>query len=446
MSPRQVLVDLEGGPATLTQARHAAYDALHDWGFGACAAPVVSAVGELVAHALSHTPGALRLQIHHYGRHVLVEVFDTSPHPPSVFRGGPEGGWARGTPNLLNVAAHWGWSEINRPDWRGKRVWFTHKLPPAAGRPPARHPCMPHPRAASRTASAGDCIYRKPTARPPLVTMFVPSLAQWPFSRVFAVAARELQIAGVRWTAHCLSGGSPSCPDPLDLSRLRDCRADAVLVIGADVDCGLIRQELAAVPVTVVGATAPGCSSVRIDDCAGAQHAVNYLANLGHRRIALIGGSPAQSLHSTSPMRRRLGYRRALQAQGLPREATLEIQTDLSVAGGERAMADLLSRSTPPTAVFAAADEAAHGAMRVLRDSGMRTPEDMSIVGFDDHDVSDLVGLTTVVQPATEQGRIAARLLLTALNEPDRAAEDIVLATPLAIRATAGPPPLHRPG
>ncbi|MEU9015050.1 substrate-binding domain-containing protein [Streptomyces sp. NPDC048479] len=270
--------------------------------------------------------------------------------------------------------------------------------------------------------------------------MLVPFIGRWYFSSVLAAVARELQESGVQWTVHDLSGSSASCQDTVDLNMLRG-RADAVLVIGIDLDSSELGPlEHARAPVALIGAKAPGCSSVRIDDCASAQRAVNYLANLGHERIALIGGSHAEPLHVTAPMDRRIGYRQALRAHNLPCDPTLEIQSDFSVSGGERAMATLLGLPTPPTAVFAACDEMAFGAMRVLRDSGVRTPESMSVVGFDDHDMSDLLGLTTVAQPVAEQGRIAARALLTALKEPNQAPQDILLPTHLAIRATAGPP------
>ena len=161
-----------------------------------------------------------------------------------------------------------------------------------------------------------------------------------------------------------------------------------------------------------MGVPGPGVSCVSIDDAAAARVAVNHLVNLGHERIALIGGGPSEPIHFTVPHDRLAGYRGAMADAGLPVPDGYEADGAFTFAGGEAAMAGLLSLPNPPTAVFAESDEMAMGAMRTIRHSGLRCPDDISIVGFDDHELAEMVDLTTIAQPVHEQGRIAAQLLL----------------------------------
>lgn len=101
-------------------------------------------------------------------------------------------------------------------------------------------------------------------------------------------------------------------------------------------------------------------------------------------------------------------------------------------------MAGLLSMPTPPTAVFAESDEMALGAMRTVRNSGLRCPEDVSIIGFDDHELAAMVGLTTIAQPVADQGRIAAQMLLDRIGGAQP--EDRRLPTRVVLRSSTCPP------
>ena len=100
-------------------------------------------------------------------------------------------------------------------------------------------------------------------------------------------------------------------------------------------------------------------------------------------------------------------------------------------------MASLLSLPNPPTAAFAESDEMAMGAMRTIRHSGLRCPDDISIVGFDDHELAEMVDLTTIAQPVREQGRDAAELLLDRIAGAQ--ATDSLLPTRIVLRASTCP-------
>ena len=116
-----------------------------------------------------------------------------------------------------------------------------------------------------------------------------------------------------------------------------------------------------------------------------------------------------------------------------------DVDGGYTVAGGVAAMAALLSRPVLPTAVFAQSDEMAMGALRAIRKAGLRCPEDVSVVGFDDHELAELFELTTVAQPVRDLGAMAARHLVAALRGvvvPD----STTVPTHLVIRGTTCPP------
>ena len=112
-----------------------------------------------------------------------------------------------------------------------------------------------------------------------------------------------------------------------------------------------------------------------------------------------------------------------------------------TVAGGRRAAEEILRRPDRPTAVFAASDEMAFGVLRAARERGVRVPEDLSVIGIDDHEMAEIFDLTTVAQPVREEGRVAAQQVLAALTAQHWTPEQVVLPTRLVVRRTTAPPP-----
>ena len=145
-------------------------------------------------------------------------------------------------------------------------------------------------------------------------------------------------------------------------------------------------------PVTIVGADMPGWATVRIDDHEAAATATRHLIDLGHRRIAYIGGATEGVLDFTAPSARLAGYRCTLEQAGLAAAARAR--------GGRRvhrrrrpARRPGAARDRPdrPTAIFAASDEMAIGVLRAARELGLRVPEDVSVIGIDDHEMAELL-------------------------------------------------------
>jgi DNA-binding LacI/PurR family transcriptional regulator len=145
----------------------------------------------------------------------------------------------------------------------------------------------------------------------------------------------------------------------------------------------------------------------------------------------------------TAASRARLaGFTDELSRAGLLADASVVAGHPWGVRGGAAAMTELLDGDTPPTAVFAESDEIAFGALQVLRRRGVRVPDDVSVVGFDDHEMAAAVDLTTVAQPVAEQGAVAAGMLLDLLgtDHGGRLPGEVLLPTRLVVRGTTGPP------
>jgi LacI family transcriptional regulator, repressor for deo operon, udp, cdd, tsx, nupC, and nupG len=193
--------------------------------------------------------------------------------------------------------------------------------------------------------------------------------------------------------------------------------------------------------VAIVGARVPGWASVCIDDVQTARTAVQHLLDLGHRRIGYVGGALEGQLDFAAPLDRRTGYRGAMAAAGVEVPPVWEVASDFTVRGGLAATRLLLDTTPRPTAIFAASDEMAIGAVHAVRQAGMRVPEDVSVVGVDDHEMAEFFDLTTVAQPVHEQGRTAAEMLLQAVrHEREGPPPELTVPTRLVVRGTTAPP------
>ncbi len=214
---------------------------------------------------------------------------------------------------------------------------------------------------------------------------------------------------------------------------------DGVVVASTRVGDPLIGRLLAdEIPFVLVGRYPDGqVHYVDIDNVAAARMAVEHLIHLGHRRVATITGP----LSMTSGHDRLEGYRRALEAHRLPVDESLIVEGDYSKMSGARAARRLLSESV--TAIFAASDVMALGALKVLREAGVRVPEDVALVGFDDVPLATAVvpALTTVHQPIEDLGSKSADLLLDLVESPpdeQAPARRIILPAQLLIRDSCG--------
>jgi DNA-binding LacI/PurR family transcriptional regulator len=171
--------------------------------------------------------------------------------------------------------------------------------------------------------------------------------------------------------------------------------------------------------VQVADAPHPNFSSVVVDDVRGGALAANHLLELGHRLLAFVGDPEDNPPHGFTSSRDRCdGFRSTLAAAGCaPPDSWIRTATHGTEEAAHLAR-DLLAGDDRPTAVFAASDTQALGVMLAARELGLRVPEDVSVLGFDDVEVAAHIGLSTVRQPLHESGVVAARLVLDAMASP----------------------------
>ncbi|MFN2537415.1 MAG: LacI family DNA-binding transcriptional regulator [Mycobacteriales bacterium] len=288
----------------------------------------------------------------------------------------------------------------------------------------------------SRSAS------RLATGRTLAIAVIAPYLERWFYAQLVSAIEAELRQSGFDALLIGIAEPGDRGRSPFDPGTLRG-RVDGVVVLtvpltGAELD-GL--RELA-LPTVFVGAAVSGAMSVRIDDVAVARIATEHLLQLGHRQIAYVGGDPGQRLNFTAPVDRRAGWLAALREAGIEPDRDWEAPGHFTATGGLAAGNLLLSLREPPTAVFCASDEMAAGVLVAARRQHVRVPEDLSILGVDDNELSELLDLSTVAQPVLKQGEIAARMVLQALRgEQRRGMEHVVLPVALVERRSTGPGP-----
>ncbi|MFF7759910.1 LacI family DNA-binding transcriptional regulator [Streptomyces griseorubiginosus] len=248
------------------------------------------------------------------------------------------------------------------------------------------------------------------------------------------------QAEGVGTVVSAIHGRSGAARDWMRNLRAR--ASDGVILVTSALDT-VLHDELRAlgVPLVVVdptGSPALEAPTIGAANWSGGLAATEHLLSLGHRRIGLIAGPP-RLLCSRA---RFDGYRAALEGAGLPLDESLVVAGDFHPESGFAGCEKLLDLPEPPTAIFAASDQMALGAIEALRRRGLRVPEDMSLVGFDDlPEVRwSAPPLTTIRQPLSEMGKLAVRTILKLTRKEPPDSPRVELGTELVVRSSTAPP------
>jgi LacI family repressor for deo operon, udp, cdd, tsx, nupC, and nupG len=237
----------------------------------------------------------------------------------------------------------------------------------------------------------------------------------------------------------CATGGD----GPTRLRLTRDMlwkRVDGLIAL----DVALTEPELALVrklglPLVTIGNRLPGWPAVGTDPETAVAAAVEHLLQLGHVEIAYVATRPVSSRES----RQRLeAFVTAMRRRGLEVRSSLLLASVAAASNAARTVLPMLSAQRPPTAVVAGCDEIAIGVLAAARRCGLQVPEELSVVGTDDHAFAEALGLTTIRQDVEAQGRTAASMLIDRILEPPdtRMAESVVVPTGLVIRESTAPP------
>jgi DNA-binding LacI/PurR family transcriptional regulator len=247
-----------------------------------------------------------------------------------------------------------------------------------------------------------------------------------------------VEQAAMQWNFHVLL--KPVEPGDSDgYSRLiAENHVDGIILSGPrQDDAEIIRLHEESVPIVLLGQLPDSeLCCVDVNAISGAQTAVMHLIGLGHQRIGMITNAP---LSYTSAQQRKSGYLQALCNAGIPADEALIKTGNYTPASGYRTMNELLQEAQPPSAVFVASDVVATGAILAAKHAGLRIPEDLSIVGFDDIPLAEYLDppLTTIRLPAYGLGWAAGERLIRLMQGEGLEERRIYLDTELVVRSSA---------
>lgn len=270
------------------------------------------------------------------------------------------------------------------------------------------------------------------------IGVVVPHTMGWYFQHVMVGVQTVLATAGYDMLLYTLP--NPDARERfLTLLPFRK-RVDGLVLI--DVPLTDPEQRMLSglgIPLVSVGEGGPHFPLIKIDNTFGARLATDFLLDIGHRAIGLISGPLDDPMRFRVANDRRSGWAEALRGRGIEPLDRWVVIGDFRMEHGVTGIVKLLTQSPGLTAVISMSDEMAIGAMRVLNELGVRVPEDISIVGFDDQEISEYLGLTTVRQPMSVLGVSACEVLIAAIRGEAPTGFPRVLPVSLVLRDTTAP-------
>jgi len=227
------------------------------------------------------------------------------------------------------------------------------------------------------------------------------------------------------------------------IDRIAERQPDGIVVVASRIHGGveaeLSRLRIPYVLIDMVGTPPPGVTVIGCTNAAGGRTAVDHLVELGHRKIAIITGN-----RELACSQERLdGYLASLVRAGINPRNEFIAYGNFEISGGYRAACIMLDHPDPPTAIFAGSDLQAYGVYQAAHERGLRIPEDLSVIGFDDVPMCEWVApnLTTIRQPLEEMARQGVRMALAMAYQDARPSDTkLELATTLVLRGSTAPP------
>lgn len=214
-------------------------------------------------------------------------------------------------------------------------------------------------------------------------------------------------------------------------------KVDGLLLLSLPVEDSLaVNIKEAGMPLVLIDTYSPIFTSLIVDNIEGAYQAVKYLIELGHRCIGFINGVIEGNIKFNQANDRLIGLHRAFGEAGLLFEPELMLTSEWNRSGGKQAAMQLLSQALRPTAIFAASDMQAIGVLEAAKDLHIQVPGELSVIGFDGLEVSELLELSTVQQPMRQMGEIGVSKLKELMKNPQQLPELIRLNTTLIARRT----------
>ena len=268
----------------------------------------------------------------------------------------------------------------------------------------------------------------------PRVALIVPFVGRWYFARVLEGAERVMHDRGIDLIVS----------RPVDsqgrrralAEHLQDLAVNGAIAVSMPLgDDELESLERVGIPIVMLGVNHPKVTHVRIDDVNAGLVATRHLLELGHERIGLVSEGPFEPWSFTATRDRRIGFLKAFEEARVAWDPTLEVHADFTARGAESAVERLFGLAKPPTAIVAQSDEMAYGVMAAARRHGLHVPDDLSIVGIDDHEVAGAWDLTTVAQPVDTLGELAAwQIAARVTGDVGAGVQQLTVPTTLIVR------------
>jgi DNA-binding LacI/PurR family transcriptional regulator len=264
---------------------------------------------------------------------------------------------------------------------------------------------------------ASSSAYGMATGRTRTIGVVVPFVDRWYFSTILESAETLMREHGYDLTLYNLSGGVAQRQRIFNEFLLRK-RVDAVLTCAVKFGhTELENLNRTRKPILGIGGPVSGARTISIDEVEAGRLATEHLIGLGHKKIGMIGGPTASEMEFQQNNLRRSGYEDALRAAGIEIQPNWFLPGNYTLPGGHHAAKQLLGDPRhAPTAIFCASDEMAFGAIMAAKELGLRVPEDVSIMGIDDHDLSEHFGLSTVSQNVRKQATYAVERLISIIE------------------------------
>jgi len=280
-----------------------------------------------------------------------------------------------------------------------------------------------------------DLLPRDAHSKTNAVGVIAPYISRWYFTQSINGIEQSLREAGFDLLLYNFS--LVESRQRVFQERLLRGKVDALIVISMPPRDDEFQSLLElGIPLTLLGFDHEGCNSVMVDDVLGGKIAAEHLIEYGHKSIAMLTGERDTTFNFSVSDNRTTGFLSALENAGLEWNPDFEVRGDYNIKTSEMAVETFLRKKKLPTAIFCHSDEMAFGAMKAIRNKGMRIPEDISIIGFDDHEMAQYVGLTTVSQPPQFLGQMAAATTIASITKPETQMKHLSVATSLIKRET----------
>lgn len=274
------------------------------------------------------------------------------------------------------------------------------------------------------------------------IGVVLPHVDRWYFATVLEGVSATLTEAGYDLTLYNFEGDRYRASVLTDFLLRK--RLDAAVAVALNLDAHETNQLLSAgIPLVGVGGPIEGVPTVSVDDLDVGRRATEHLLGLGHRRIGHLGGENEQSRYFAMSSSRRARYEQAMGHAGLTPDPAWSLVADYSFSDAYQRVKNLLADPLDrPTAIFAASDEMAAGAVLAARDLGLSVPGELSVIGVDAHPMGEAFGLTTIDQNARHQGVRAVERLLADLSGENTPPDNELFPARFVVRTSTGVAPV----